>query len=197
LDAAAAATRSAVWVLLLLLLLRQVTTLLGKKEDKEQQQQPPSAEQLQQLREQVSAQGNAVKEAKTVRNTSSSSSCLEGCIAAAFCSLLMQLLQHVPKPGLALVCGYCNCSQQQLHVLAWLSSVLEQQAAYTHSNFCACLARHLAGKRSDAPFLLYVASTAPQAAAADKSDAGLAAASKAAVDQLLALKKQLAEAEEA
>jgi hypothetical protein len=46
----------------------QVTTLLGKKEDKEQQQQqqPPSAEQLQQLREQVSAQGNAVKEAKAV-----------------------------------------------------------------------------------------------------------------------------------
>jgi hypothetical protein len=42
-----------------------------------------------------------------------------------------------------------------------------------------------------------VASTAPQAAAADKSDAGLAAASKAAVEQLLALKKQLAEAEEA
>jgi hypothetical protein len=61
-------------LLLLLLLLCQVTTLLGKKEDKEQQQQPPSAEQLQQLREQVSAQGNAVKEAKTVRNTSSSSS---------------------------------------------------------------------------------------------------------------------------
>jgi uncharacterized protein YaaR (DUF327 family) len=48
-----------------MLLLLQVTTLLAKKEDKEQQQQP-SAEQLQQLREQVSAQGNAVKEAKTV-----------------------------------------------------------------------------------------------------------------------------------
>jgi hypothetical protein len=46
----------------------QVTTLLGKKEDKEQQQQqqPPSAEQLQQLREQVSAQGTAVKDAKAV-----------------------------------------------------------------------------------------------------------------------------------
>jgi hypothetical protein len=36
-----------------------------------------------------------------------------------------------------------------------------------------------------------------QAAAADKSDAGLAAASKVALEQLLALKKQLAEAEEA
>jgi hypothetical protein len=47
----------------------------------------------------------------------------------AFRSLLMQ--QHVPKPGLALVCGYCNCSQQQLQMLAWLSSALEQQAAYT------------------------------------------------------------------
>ncbi|KAF6256808.1 hypothetical protein COO60DRAFT_1702131 [Scenedesmus sp. NREL 46B-D3] len=80
----------------------QVTTLLNKKEDKEQQQQqqPPSAEQLQQLREQVSAQGSAVKEAKA-------------------------------------------------------------------------------------------------AAAADKSDSGLAAASKAALDRLLAAKKQLAEAEEA
>ncbi|WIA22001.1 hypothetical protein OEZ85_004355 [Tetradesmus obliquus] len=81
----------------------QVTTLLAKKEGKEQQQeqqQPPSAEQLQQLREQVSAQGGAVKDAKA-------------------------------------------------------------------------------------------------AAAADKADAGLAAASKAAVEQLLALKKQLAEAEEA
>jgi hypothetical protein len=63
-------------LLLLPLLLLQVTTLLGKKEDKEQQQ-PPSAEQLQQLREQVSAQGNAVKEAKTVR-TASSDSCPRG-----------------------------------------------------------------------------------------------------------------------
>jgi hypothetical protein len=42
-----------------------------------------------------------------------------------------------------------------------------------------------------------VACTPLQAAAADKSDAGLVAASKAAVDQLLALKKQLTEAEEA
>lgn len=50
----------------------QVTTLLAKKEGKEQQQeqqQPPSAEQLQQLREQVSAQGGAVKDAKAVRRT--------------------------------------------------------------------------------------------------------------------------------
>lgn len=36
-----------------------------------------------------------------------------------------------------------------------------------------------------------------QAAAADKSDAALAAAAKSAVDTLLHLKKQLAEAEEA